>query len=100
MYANRNNKPTKEIIIQTSPLRDSLWSSFAVFFSFIGTSSSAPIVSGAIALLLEKYPTLTRIEVENILKNTSDKIGSISYKNGKNDYYGYGKINLYNMLNY
>lgn len=70
------------------------------YSSFIGTSSSAPIVSGAIALLLEKDSTLTRLEIENILKNTSDKIGNIPYENGKNDYYGYGKINLYNILNH
>lgn len=68
--------------------------------SFIGTSAAAPIVSGAIALLLEKNPNLTRVEVENILKNSSDKIGNISYEEGRNDHYGYGKINLSNMINY
>ncbi|MEA2050477.1 MAG: S8 family serine peptidase [Campylobacterota bacterium] len=43
--------------------------------SFIGTSASAPIVSGAIALALESNPDLTREEVQNLLKTTSDKIG-------------------------
>ncbi len=61
---------------------------------FVGTSASAPIVSGVIALMLEKDPSLTRVEIENILKNSSDKVGTISYDNGRNDYYGYGKINL------
>jgi subtilisin family serine protease len=61
---------------------------------FFGTSASAPIVTGVTALILEKNPNLTRVEVENILKNSSDKIGSIVYTNGRNDYYGYGKINL------
>lgn len=67
--------------------------------SFVGTSASAPIVSGVIALMLEKNPNLTRVEIENILKNSSDKIGTIPYLNGKNTYYGYGKINLSNIIN-
>lgn len=66
---------------------------------FIGTSASAPIVSGVIALMLEKNPNLTRVEIEELLKNTSDKIGTLAYENGKNNYYGYGKINLSNIMN-
>ncbi|QOY51970.1 S8 family peptidase [Candidatus Sulfurimonas baltica] len=62
--------------------------------SFIGTSASAPIISGVIALMLEKNPNLTRNEIENILKNSSDKIGNVSYENERNNYYGYGKVNL------
>jgi len=65
---------------------------------FIGTSMSAPIVTGAIALMLEKNPNLTRVEIENILKNSADKIGDDSYVNGRNDNYGYGKINLVNAM--
>ena len=65
---------------------------------FAGTSASAPIVSGIIALMLEKNPNLTREEVENILKNSSDKIGNIPYEHGRNDYYGYGKVNLSSMF--
>ncbi|MEA3523157.1 MAG: S8 family serine peptidase [Campylobacterota bacterium] len=67
--------------------------------SFIGTSASAPIVSGVIALLLEKTPSLRRVEIETILKNSSDKIGSVVYENGRNNYYGYGKINLSSIMN-
>lgn len=43
--------------------------------SFIGTSAAAPIVSGAIALMLESNPNLTRVEIQTLLKSTSDKIG-------------------------
>jgi subtilisin family serine protease len=66
--------------------------------SFIGTSASAPIVSGVVALMLEKNPNLTRVEVENILRNSSDKIGNLQYENGRNNYYGYGKINLLKII--
>lgn len=65
-----------------------------IYDYFIGTSASAPIVSGIIALMLEKDPTLTRVEIENILRNSSDKIGEEIYSSGRNDYYGYGKVNL------
>lgn len=70
------------------------------FESFVGTSASAPIVSGVIALMLEKNPNLSRVEVENILKRTADKIGNPAYKDARNNYYGYGKINLSRIMNY
>ena len=66
--------------------------------AFIGTSAAAPIVSGIIALMLEKNPNLSRVEIENALKNSSDKIGNIDYIDGFNKYYGYGKINAYKLL--
>lgn len=67
---------------------------------FTGTSASAPIVSAVIALLLEKDPTLSGSEIEAILKASSDKIGNVAYEDDRNDYYGYGKINLSTIMNY
>jgi len=62
---------------------------------FVGTSAATPIVSGVVALMLEKNPNLTRVEIENILKSSADNIGTVGYDaDGRNDYYGYGKINL------
>lgn len=66
--------------------------------SFIGTSASAPIVSASIALLLEKNPNLTASEVQSLLKNSADKVGRVEYVDGFNKYYGYGKLNLLNLL--
>lgn len=40
-----------------------------------GTSMAAPIVSGSIALLLEKYPNLTNKEVKMHLKNSALDLG-------------------------
>jgi len=68
--------------------------------SFIGTSASTPIVAGVIALMLEQNPNMTLTEVTNALHTKSDKIGSIAYTNGHNNYYGYGKINVEKLLNY
>ena len=61
---------------------------------FAGTSPAAAIVGGAIALMLEADPNLTRVEIEQILKDTAQKIGDTEYINGRNDYYGYGKLDL------
>lgn len=47
-----------------------------------------------VSLFLEKNPNLTHQEVQEILKKSSDKIGTLEYINEHNDYYGYGKINL------
>lgn len=69
------------------------------YTKFQGTSASAPIVSGAIALLLEKKPFLTRTQVQKLLQTSSDKIGNVEYINGKNEYYGYGKLNLDTLVN-
>lgn len=66
--------------------------------AFVGTSASAPIVSGVVALMLEKNPNLTRVEIDAFLKNSSDKIGTMAYVDGRNDYYGYGKINLAKIM--
>ena len=62
--------------------------------AFIGTSASAPIITGVIALMLQKNPDITRAEVEQLLRATADKIGTVEYQNGRNDYYGYGKVNV------
>ncbi|WP_457596930.1 S8 family serine peptidase, partial [Hydrogenimonas sp.] len=63
------------------------------YYAFAGTSASAPIVTGVVAQLLEANPTLTRLQVYNALQCSADKIGDVPYIDGRNDYYGYGKIN-------
>ncbi len=62
--------------------------------TFNGTSASAPIISAAVAILLEVDENLTRSDIKNILKTSADKVGNIEYVNGHNMYYGYGKVNL------
>jgi thermitase len=59
-----------------------------------GTSMATPHVSGAVALLLSKYPTLTNSEVRNALAQRSVDLGSL----GRDEYYGYGRIDVYNLL--
>ncbi len=66
--------------------------------NFVGTSAAAPVVSGVLALLLQKYPNLTHDEVVELLHNTSDKIGDYYDANGFDRYTGYGKINVSRLL--
>jgi len=62
--------------------------------TFYGTSAAAPIVTASIALLLSINPDLTRDEVEGILKNSATKIGEHEYIDGRNDFYGFGKLDI------
>ncbi|MDR1615894.1 MAG: S8 family serine peptidase, partial [Syntrophomonadaceae bacterium] len=55
-----------------------------------GTSMSAPIVTAAAALLKEKIPSLTSSELQNLLQETAEDLGAA----GKDNYYGYGLIDL------
>lgn len=66
-----------------------------------GTSFSTPIVSGAIALLLNENPRLTPNQIRTILIKSADKIGienGASYINGFNYKRAYGKLNITKAL--
>jgi len=54
-----------------------------------GTSFSSPVTAGVIALIKAANPGLTATEVETILKNSADDLGS----NGWDKYFGYGRVN-------
>lgn len=62
--------------------------------SFGGTSSACPLAAGITGLLLSANPNLTRDQIYEIYKMTSDKTGGVNYDaNGFNTYFGYGRIN-------
>lgn len=67
---------------------------------FTGTSAAAPIVSGIAALILSVDPTLTAVEVMNLIRRNAEKVGGYSYSttSGKpegtwNNEMGYGRVN-------
>ncbi len=64
------------------------------YSSFGGTSSATPLAAGIIA----DNPALTSGEVRSILREGADKIGPYAYSGDRNDYYGYGRVNLFNSL--
>ena len=57
-----------------------------------GTSMATPIVSGAAALLLEKFPTLTNDAARYLLEANCDDLGFSKYKQG------HGRINISKLL--
>lgn len=60
--------------------------------TFGGTSAATPLASAVAALLLSRNSTLTAEEVRATMRQTCQKIGDTPYTDGRNDYYGYGRI--------
>lgn len=61
-----------------------------------GTSVAAPHVSGTVALMLEKNPTLKPSRIKNILEITAVDLGPA----GRDNEYGAGRINAYRAVFY
>jgi thermitase len=53
-----------------------------------GTSFSSPVTAGVVALIMGANPTLTPDQVEQVLKNSADKIAGDIHP-----FYGHGRIN-------
>lgn len=61
-----------------------------------GTSMSAPVVTGAIALWLQAHPTLTPEEaLETIAATSRHNVAGLTYPN---NWYGYGEVDVYKGL--
>ena len=61
---------------------------------FLGTSMASPHVAGLVALMVEQYGRNPDL-ILSILKERSDDItGEFGGKPGKDDFYGYGRINV------
>ncbi len=62
--------------------------------SLAGTSQAAPHVSGLAGLVWSANPNLTNVQVTNIITSTAVDLGTT----GKDDYYGWGRIDAYAAL--
>ena len=70
-----------------------------LYTSFNGTSLSAPMVTGTIALMLSVNPSLSPTEIRNILHASCTKLPNYtSDPSGWNNYVGYGLLNVYNAV--
>lgn len=66
----------------------------SVMAEVAGTSIAAPFVSGAAALIWSKYPQLTAAEVKKALFSSAYDLGA----EGRDDSYGYGRLDIYRAL--
>lgn len=65
------------------------------FGTAAGTSAAAPFVSGAAALVLSVYPSLTNTQVVQAIINNAD---SLNGGHGWSPQTGYGRLNVYQAL--
>lgn len=66
---------------------------------FGGTSASTPLAAGVAALALSANPYIKAGEIRSLLRGTCDRIGGVSYDaNGRNAFYGSGRINAARAL--
>lgn len=64
-----------------------------------GTSFAAPLSAGVGALVLSINPDLTAEDVRQILCDTCDKIGGVTYDaRGHHDDYGFGRVNAFRAV--
>lgn len=69
------------------------------FGEFTGTSASAPIASGIVALLLEAYPALSPAQLKSVLFKTAiTDIYTGPIPAAGNTNWGHGKINAYGAM--
>jgi subtilisin family serine protease len=61
--------------------------------SFGGTSAAAPLVAGIAALILSANPQLDRLEIQDIVQSTAEKIGTGYDSKGHSEKLGYGRVN-------
>lgn len=59
-----------------------------------GTSFSSPATAACVALLKSKYPNMSADRIERRLKDTAYDLGTA----GKDDIYGYGRVDVTNLL--
>ncbi|MDZ7362581.1 MAG: S8 family serine peptidase [candidate division KSB1 bacterium] len=67
---------------------------------FNGTSASCPNAAGVAALILSVNSGLTRVQVQDIMEKTADKIEKYPFNTSKangmwNKYVGFGRVNAY-----
>ncbi len=72
------------------------YSKHSSFTKMSGTSMASPVVAGAAALLLSKYPHLTPTQVEYILEQTATDLGDKGYDLK----YGNGLVNIVSALQF
>ena len=59
-----------------------------------GCSFAAPLAAGVAALVLARFPEMSRDEVRQRLRDSCDKVGGVAYDaRGHHPEYGFGRVN-------
>lgn len=69
------------------------------YSEFIGTSASAPVASGIVALMLQAHPTLSPAQVKSAIAGTAiEDVSTGNLPAAGNNHWGHGKINAYGAV--
>lgn len=95
-YLSSNYGSQVDIAAPATPIYTTWWTptSGSMYTSAGGTSDAAPHVAGLAALLFAKNPNYTASDVEYIIEMSADDLGTA----GRDDYFGYGRINASRAL--
>ena len=92
---NRYNQEMTDLSVMTEPVvvKDETYP----YYVNQGTSMSAPVVTGAIALMLQMNPSLGPADVREVLSRTSLRDGFVD--NGDSSRWGFGKMDVSAAVN-
>jgi subtilisin family serine protease len=63
-----------------------------------GSSLATPLVGGVASLIMGCHPSMGPGQVRAIIEGSADKIGETEYVNGRNEFYGHGRVNALKAL--
>jgi subtilisin family serine protease len=80
--------------LPTYPCEINSWGYSQNYDYLNGTSMACPMAAGLGALVRSKYPSLTPDQVQSRMQTYADDLGGA----GRDDHYGWGRINAFNTL--
>lgn len=89
-----NYGPEVDVAAPGVNIRSTYWWGGSTYEWLSGTSQASPHVAGLAALIWSVNPSLSNTEVESIIKQTADDLGAA----GRDNYYGFGRINARRAL--
>jgi len=89
-----NYGPEVDVAAPGVSIRSTYWWGGSTYEWLNGTSQASPHVAGLAALIWSVNPGLSNTQVESIIKQTADDLGTA----GRDDYYGFGRINARRAL--
>lgn len=86
-------------ILVAAPAKDIVTSAANSKWVTDGTSYAAPIVSGIAALMLSENPCLSNLQLQDIMEQTAEKVGSYGYNSaGISSELGHGRVNAFEAV--